>query len=98
MNLCTPALIYFILSIIGIIGMIFYSFLIIPILIQIIGVLLWTWLLNYLCSSGYEGVSWFLVLFPYIIIFIMVIFAGSLLRKLIKSAKDENDNRNEYNY
>jgi hypothetical protein len=98
MNLCTPALIYFILSIIGIIGMIFYSFLIIPILIQIIGVLLWTWLLNYLCSSGYEGVSWFLVLFPYIIIFIMVIFAGSLLRKLIKSAKDENKNRNEYNY
>ena len=96
MNLCTPALIYFILSVIGIIGMIFYSFLIIPILIQIIGVLLWTWLLNYLCSSGYEGVSWFLVLFPYIIIFIMVIFAGSLLRKLIKSVKDEN--KNEYNY
>ena len=90
MNLCTPALIYFVLSVLAIIGMIFSNFFVIPILIQIIGVLIWTWLLNYLCSSGYEGVSWFLVLFPYIIIFIMVIIAGSLLRKLIKSAKYED--------
>ena len=97
MNLCAPALIYFVLSVIAIIGMIFTGFLIIPILIQIIGVLIWTWLLNYLCSSGYEGVSWFLVLFPYIVLFIMVILAGSLLKKIIKSV-EENKNQYEYNY
>ena len=95
MNLCAPALIYFVLSVIAIIGMIFTGFLIIPILIQIIGVLIWTWLLNYLCSSGYEGVSWFLVLFPYIVLFIMVILAGSLLKKIIKSVEE---NQYEYNY
>lgn len=95
MNLCAPALIYFVLSVIAIIGMIFTGFLIIPILIQIIGVLIWTWLLNYLCSIGYEGVSWFLVLFPYIVLFIMVILAGSLLKKIIKSVEE---NQYEYNY
>jgi len=90
MNLCTPALIYFILSVIAIIGMIFTGFLIIPILFKIIGVLVWTWLLNYLCSIGYGGVSWFLVLLPYIVILLMVILAGSLLKKLVKSIKKED--------
>jgi len=95
MNLCTPALVYFILSVIAIIGMIFTDFLVIPILIQVIYVILWTFLLNYLCSIGYGGVSWFLVLFPYIVILLMIILAGSLLKKIIKSAKN---NQNEYNY
>ena len=90
MNLCIPALIYFILSVIAIIGMIFTGFLIIPILFKIIVVLIWTWLLNYLCSIGYGGLSWFLVLFPYIVILLMVILAGSLLRKLVKTTKNEH--------
>ena len=88
MNLCTPSLIYFILSIFAIIGMFFFNFEIIPILINIIWMLMWTWILNYLCSIGYSGVSWFLVLLPYIVIFLMVVLAGSLLKKIVKSTKD----------
>ena len=33
-------------------------------------ILFWTWVLNWLCSAGYTKVSWFLVLFPYLLLFI----------------------------
>jgi hypothetical protein len=88
MYLCTPALIYFILSIFAIINMFFFNFEIITILINVICMLIWTWILNYLCSVGYSGVSWFLVLLPYIVMFLMVILAGSLLKKIVKSIKN----------
>ena len=32
----------------------------------------WTWLLNHLCKGGYSGVSWFLILFPYIALFVII--------------------------
>ena len=35
--------------------------------------LFWTWVLNRICSAGYIRVSWFLVLFPYLILFIGII-------------------------
>jgi len=37
--------------------------------------LFWTWILNQLCSAGYTKVSWFLVLFPYLFLFIGVALA-----------------------
>ena len=42
--------------------------------IKIIYVLFWTWVLNLLCKNGYESVSWFLFLLPYIIMFIMIAY------------------------
>ena len=39
-------------------------------LANILFTLLWTWVLNRLCSAGYIRVSWFLVLFPYLLIFV----------------------------
>jgi hypothetical protein len=38
-------------------------------------VLLWTWFLNFLCSKGYSGISWFLVLLPFIFIVLAVFCA-----------------------
>ena len=32
----------------------------------------WTWLLNYLCTKGYKKFSWFLVLLPFIAMFILM--------------------------
>ena len=39
---------------------------------KILYVLFWTWILNLLCKSGYESVSWFLFLLPYVIMFILI--------------------------
>ena len=65
--LCTPALVYLILSIIGIIYYLF-TYSIGTVLLQTFFMLIWTWLLNYICSSGYEVVSWILVILPIILV------------------------------
>lgn len=37
---------------------------------KILYILFWTFVLNCICKSGYKGVSWFLVLFPIILMFV----------------------------
>jgi hypothetical protein len=32
----------------------------------------WTWILNLMCGQGYESLSWFLVLIPLIVFFIII--------------------------
>lgn len=39
---------------------------------QIIYVLVWTIILNSLCKTGYEQLSWLIVLFPFILFFIII--------------------------
>lgn len=95
-KLCTPALVYFIISIISIIVMAIQNYgntdlyclgmyscnvtsIGIIFAIKIIYVLFWTWVLNIICRGGYERVSWFLVLFPYILFFVLL---GLLMIKL----------------
>ncbi len=65
-DLCTPAMIYFVISIITLVISIFSSFNIMSILIKGIFIMLWAWLLNFLCSKGYSIVSWILVILPFI--------------------------------
>lgn len=38
--------------------------------IKVMVVLLWTWILNLLCKAGASYLSWFLVILPYLIMFI----------------------------
>ena len=49
-------------------------------IIKFLYILLWTWILNIICKSGYTSVSWFLFLVPFIILFILIgaIFLGPL--------------------
>ena len=35
-------------------------------------ILFWTFILNYLCKAGYEGISWFLVFLPLTLLFIIL--------------------------
>ena len=91
-ELCTPAFIYFLLSVIGILltvvsnlggrsnmytlgnfstpvshtGLIF--------IIKIIYVLFWTWILNLMCKDGHREIAWFLVLLPFVLYFLALIF------------------------
>lgn len=43
-------------------------------LIKIAFVLLWTWILNLICKAGVTPLSWFLVLMPFIIMFIAIAY------------------------
>ena len=40
--------------------------------VQIIYILFWTWVLNLICRDGYTVISWFLVLLPFILLFVMM--------------------------
>lgn len=41
--------------------------------IKFIYILFWTWILNLICKSGFPGVSWILLLFPFVLMFIFII-------------------------
>ena len=41
---------------------------------KIMYVIFWTWVLNLICRGGGKNVAWFLVLLPYILLFILLGF------------------------
>ena len=88
-DLCTPAMVYLLLSIVAIVMMAMQnlgnngvycvgsyscntSSVVSLFMLKIVYVLFWTWLLNVLCKSGYETVSWILVLLPFVLLFILI--------------------------
>ena len=40
--------------------------------IKLLYIAFWTWVLNYLCQSGYSSVSWLLFLIPFILFFVLI--------------------------
>ena len=68
-ELCTPAMIYFLFSVISLVMSAFTHFNMMSIIIKVALLLIWTWLLNYLCRKGYVVVSWILILLPFIMMF-----------------------------
>jgi hypothetical protein len=67
-ELCTPAMIYFVISVVAILVALLNHIKMEAVLIKAVFVLFWTYILNFLCKKGYKSVSWFLVLFPYILL------------------------------
>ena len=41
-------------------------------IVKLIYILFWTWVLNLICKDGHTGVSWLLVLLPFILLFVMM--------------------------
>jgi hypothetical protein len=41
-------------------------------IIKLIYILFWTWILNLICKDGHTGISWLLVLFPFILFFVII--------------------------
>jgi len=41
-------------------------------IIKLIYILFWTWILNLICKDGHVGISWLLVLFPWILLFVII--------------------------
>jgi len=88
-ELCTPALIYFVISIIALVMVLFQNFgnsssynvgsfscrvpsTSLVFIIKLIYILFWTWILNLICKDGHVGISWLLVLLPWILLFVII--------------------------
>lgn len=41
-------------------------------MIKLMYVLLWTWILSLICKAGVPGLSWFLMLLPFLLMFVMI--------------------------
>jgi uncharacterized membrane protein len=87
-GICAPAMVYLILSIIGLITAATIQFSVMSILLKVIFISLWTFLLNFLCSTGYTVVSWILVVLPIIFMIALIFIAIDVMRHVSK-----NDNK-----
>ena len=85
---CTPAQLYLILGAIGIISAFFKKFSIETLLTNALFLVIWAWVLNWLCSKGFKAISWILVLLPFIMAFITYFFVKDIVvREGIPSCK-----------
>ena len=41
-------------------------------IVKIIYILFWTWVLNLMCRDGHSGIAWFLVLLPFVLLFVIM--------------------------
>ena len=80
-KLCAPAAIYLALSVIGIIWAFYEKFPMGSLLLKTLFILIWTWLLSFLCSQGYENVSWALLLLPIIFSIAIIILIFEAIKK-----------------
>jgi len=88
-ELCSPALIYFVISIISLILVLLQNLgnrnsyhigsfscrvpdTLLVFIVKLIYILFWTWILNLICKDGHTGISWLLVLLPWILLFVII--------------------------
>jgi hypothetical protein len=88
-ELCSPAALYFIISIISLVIVLFQNLgnsnsytvgsfscrvpnTMMVFIIKLIYILFWTWVLNLICKDGHTGISWLLVLLPWILLFVLI--------------------------
>jgi hypothetical protein len=100
-SLCTPAFIFFVISVLSLFVMLFdnlenthsYCFGNVScnvantstiFIVEIIFIVFWTWFLNAICSRGYVNVAWFILLFPYILLFAILLFGAAEIRNTHK--------------
>jgi hypothetical protein len=50
------------------------SFLYMIFIVKFLFIIFWTWVLNIICRAGYSYVSWIIVLFPFLLLFFLVLF------------------------
>lgn len=89
-KLCTPAMLYFVLSMISLVFMGIQNIngetnryclgsyschsenVPMIFILKVIYILFFTWILNLICKAGYTSISWFIVLLPFILLFVLL--------------------------
>ena len=77
-SLCTPAKIYLIIAAFAAVIALYNNAKFGVILIRLLFALVWTFILSFLCKKGYVNLSWFLVLFPYVVILLAALRIANL--------------------
>jgi predicted PurR-regulated permease PerM len=72
-KLCTPARLYFVIAIISSVVALLSKVTLLAVFFKLVFAFIWTYILGWLCKKGYESLSWFLVLLPYIFMLLAVI-------------------------
>lgn len=65
---CTPAQVYLVLAVIGLVSGFLKNFRVMTLIFNSLFVVLFAWILNFLCSKGLTAISWLLVLLPWILL------------------------------
>ena len=68
-KLCEPAKLYLVVSVIFLILAIFHRISALTLITKGVFVLIWTMVLNWLCSKGFSGLAWIIVLLPFFLLF-----------------------------
>jgi hypothetical protein len=88
-ELCTPAMIYFVISMVALAMVLLQNLgnrnsyhvgsfscrvpnTALVFIVKLVYILFWTWVLNLICKDGHTGISWLLVLLPWILLFVMI--------------------------
>jgi len=88
-ELCTPALVYFIISIVALVMLLLQNLgdnnsynvgsfscrvpnTAVIFIIKLVYILFWTYVLNLICKDGHSGLSWLLLLFPFLLLFVII--------------------------
>lgn len=72
-HLCTPAQLYLGMSLISTLAFSASSAHVVATIWHLFMNLVWTYFLNFLCDKGHPGISWFLILFPFLILLGLVL-------------------------
>ena len=67
-KICMPAKIYFAIAVIASVFALFSGLGVMMVAMKLIFAFIWTFVLGWLCDQGFQTLSWFLVLLPYIFI------------------------------
>lgn len=79
--LCNPAKLYLFVSMFTFMFAIFKNISVLTLFIKFIFICMWTFLLNWMCSKGYEKLAWFVVLFPVILGLLLFLIMMDLYKK-----------------
>jgi hypothetical protein len=41
-------------------------------MVKVVYIMFWTWVLNLMCKDGHTGIAWFLVLLPFVLLFVIL--------------------------
>jgi hypothetical protein len=69
---CTPAFIYFVVSALSVLGSLSMGGSGMTVAMSFLWVVLFSYLLNWLCSKGYKNVSWVIVMLPLMLSLILL--------------------------
>ena len=57
-------------------------------IVKITYILFWTWVLNLMCKDGHSGIAWFLVLLPFVMLFVIM---GMVMMYQNKNKKNKKE-------